>query len=386
MIRMATAAHDTAANLVLTTPTLRLCIVGDAIQEHLRRWSAYFASEGHQVDLVTFNPEVLSNYGNVNVHVIRKVSSATGPAARAPGSMQIVWRLRRLLKELQPDIVHVFSATWYAILIMTLWRGPFMVTPLGSDLLVDLGKASRLKRALIRRALKRASLVHSDGHNVRDVLLSLGVDPNRIIMATYGVDVDKFCPSPRGKSTKWATVISTRRLDPVHDVETLLRAIPAVIERFPETRFRIVGPGSEAERLAELAEVLGVARSITFLGRLGERDMIHALQEADIYVATSLSESGLAASTAEAMACEVAVINTDTGDIRQWLEDGHSGFIVPPRRPEILASRIIELIQDPARRETFAARTRALIVERNNYHTQMRLMEQLYVSLVSDAK
>ena len=363
------------------TPSLHLCILGDAIQYHLRRWSQYFSHHGHKVDVVTFNPDQLPNFGEVHVHVVRKRWSGSSLIARALSAVSIAVGLRRYFREARPDIVHVFSATWYAILAMVLWRGPFLVTPLGSDVLIELDE-SRIKKMLVGYTLRRASRVHSDGHNVREVLLALGVAPERIIMATYGVDVTRFCPDPATRRSDTVTVISTRRLDPVHDVDTFIRAIPLILERCPETEFRIAGPGSELDRLRALARALGLANRVTFLGRIEESEMVRALQSADIYVATSLSESGLAASTAEAMACEIAVINTDTGDIRSWITDGESGVIVPSGRPDVIAARIIQLVENPALRHEFAAKTRQEIVERNNYHTQMRFMEQVYGSLV----
>lgn len=361
---------------------LRLCIVGDAIQYHLRRWSQYFAAHGHHVDVVTFNPDVLPDYGDVAVHVVRKPWRTSRLAQRALSAGPVLWNLRRALEEIQPDVVHVFSATWYAILAMSVWGGPSLITPLGSDVLIDLDE-SRVERTLVRWALRRASLVHSDGYNVREVLLkTLRIESDRIVMATYGVDVDKFRPAAvERKPADPVTVVSTRRLDPVHDVGTLIRAIPGVVRRFPHTRFVVAGPGSEFSCLQGLARTLGVDRHVTFRGRVEEHEMAQLLQSADIYVATSLSESGLAASTAEAMASEVAVINTDTGDIRSWIDDGRSGFIIPPRRPDILAMRIIHLIERPDRRAAFAATTRARIVERNNYRTQMHFMGDVYASL-----
>jgi len=106
------------------------------------------------------------------------------------------------------------------------------------------------------------------------------------------------------------------------------------------------------------------------------------LKSADIYVSTSLSESGLAASTAEAMACELPVINTDTGDINLWIKDGKGGFIVPTKNPEVLAEKIVYLLRNDDERKKLGKNNRKVIEERNNYYKEMEKMEEIYKKII----
>jgi glycosyltransferase involved in cell wall biosynthesis len=126
---------------------------------------------------------------------------------------------------------------------------------------------------------------------------------------------------------------------------------------------------------------LEIYNSIKFLGKLEEKEMISAHLASDIYVSTSLSESGLAASTAEAMACGLPVNNTDTGDIKLWLEK-EGGFIIPVENPVVLAKKIIYLLQNSEIREKARKVNRKVIEERNNYYKEMGKMEEIYKKLV----
>lgn len=110
--------------------------------------------------------------------------------------------------------------------------------------------------------------------------------------------------------------------------------------------------------------------------------MAQYLRSADIYVSTSLSESGLAASTAEAMACELPVINTDTGDIRFWIQDGEGGFVIPVKNPNILAEKLIYLLENDTQRLAFGKNNRKIIKERNNYYKEMADIEIIYKSII----
>jgi len=101
-----------------------------------------------------------------------------------------------------------------------------------------------------------------------------------------------------------------------------------------------------------------------------------------VYVSTSLSDAGLAASTAEAMACELPVIITDFGANAEWIQDGKNGFLVPMKNSKSLADKIIVLLKDKNLREKFGKKGRQLIKERLDYDTEMSKMERIYEELI----
>ncbi len=84
----------------------------------------------------------------------------------------------------------------------------------------------------------------------------------------------------------------------------------------------------------------------------------------------------------EAMACELPVIVTDTGDNKKWIKDGISGYIIPVRSPEILASKLIFLLRNSEVRRKFALTNRQIVEEKANYQKEMDKMERLYESVV----
>jgi len=98
----------------------------------------------------------------------------------------------------------------------------------------------------------------------------------------------------------------------------------------------------------------------------------------DVYVSTSLSDAGIAASTAEAMACGLPVVITDSGENARWIEPGRNGFLVPLSEPGALAEKLLRLIDDPELRSRLGAAGRATIQERNDYQVEMAKMETLY--------
>lgn len=226
-----------------------------------------------------------------------------------------------------------------------------------------------------------------------EALIKLGVDSKKIVVVYFGTDTQKFNPEKRNEmlkiefgTYKLPVIISLRNFEPEYDIKSLVKSIPIVLNAVPEAKFEIAGSGSHEAELKELAKSLGVSDSTRFVGWIPNDKLPKHLASADVYVSTSLSDAGLAASTAEAMACELPVVITDFGDNRKWVEDGVNGFIVPLKNPKTLAEKIIYLLENEDVRKEFGKRNRKIIEEKNNYYKEMEKMENIYIELIEKFK
>ena len=218
-----------------------------------------------------------------------------------------------------------------------------------------------------------------------EAMVKLGADDKRIQLIYFGTDTQKFKPQPKSQQLvesleleESLVVISTRSLNPVYDVESLIRAIPLILQEVPRAKFIIAGNGRQRDYLLRLAEELAVWDSIRFTGLIPADRLPDYLNLADVYVSTSLSDAGLAASTAEAMACGLPTVITDFGDNRRWVKDEVNGFLVPPQDPAALAVAITNLLRDEGKRQRFGKASRKTIDEKNNWNKEMGKMEKLY--------
>jgi L-malate glycosyltransferase len=371
---------------------MKIIFLGNALAEHLRRWSRFFVALGHEVHVITWNSRILDGYEPVVVHQLQKVSSDSGVFGRAANLLRLRSQVRRLIREIQPDLIHAHTVSSYAWVAMLSGFHPLLVSPWGDDVLIDIHH-SKVERYFTVRTLKRADLVHCDGENTKEAVVRLGVVPENVVILRFGVDVKKFAPATptaefldryglRGSKV----VVSTRTLNPIHNVESVLRAAALAIPRCPTLRLLVVGGGAEEQALRALAQSLGIAGNVAFTGHVEEHEMVACLQAADVYVSTSISESGLASSTAEAMACGLPVINTDTGDIRLWIEDGKGGYVVPVKSPEAVADKITHLLEHDDERRHSGAVNRKTIEERYNVYVEMKKMEKVYLDVVAGRK
>ena len=133
------------------------------------------------------------------------------------------------------------------------------------------------------------------------------------------------------------------RLQPEKDVPTFLRAAAQLARRFPDVRFRIAGDGPLRGELAQLAERLGVASRVEFLGVV--RDMPAFFREIDVLACSSVAE-GTPLAIAEAMGSAIPVVATRIGGIPDQIRDGEDGLLVPPGDPALLAARVAWLLED----------------------------------------
>jgi glycosyltransferase involved in cell wall biosynthesis len=145
-------------------------------------------------------------------------------------------------------------------------------------------------------------------------------------------------------------------LRPQKRLDLLLEATPAVLERVPDARVAIVGNGPLRDQLHDRAHRLGLDRDERFAFLPFEPPAARYLKALDVYVLPSAWEA-LPIGALEALACGVPQIATDVGGTSEAVVPA-TGVLVPSRDAEALASAIVALLRDPARRESMAEASR----------------------------
>lgn len=360
---------------------MKLLILSDAAAPHTRRWANWFAANGNEVHVITFNNKLDPGYSGVVVHTIWKDELSAAFFSRFLRSFRILLRLRKLVKEIRPDIVHSHSMGSYAWVATVLHLRPRVLTPWGTDLLVDIN-ASVMNRFLTKWSLRSADLVTTDAEYFFDPLQRLGVKKSRLILVPFGTDVSLFKPIAKKTTDTLLTIVSTRTLNPVHSVEDLISVIPDLLESKPSIQFVIVGGGANLETFRNQISDLGLIDRVAFKGMLDEKGLIEVLQNSDVYVSTSPLDAGLAASTAEAMACGLPVIHPDVADNRIWA-DQSGGAIYTANSQEELKFAILQLIgRSKLERILMGEANRKTIISRNNLDSNMNFMQAAYLDLL----
>ena len=345
---------------------MKLCfIASDSI--HTKRWVEYFAKNGHEVHAILNK--------NADYEGCKTYCIDGNPVVK-------MFKIINLVNKINPDVIHSHQVTPFGLYgRLSHGNKPFVVTAWGSDIFL-IPKKSKFMELITRNVLKSADLITCDGENIKNEMVKLGAYKSRIKLIMFGTDTEKFKPNNVIFKENPPQVISLRSLEPMYNVETLIKSIPEVLKVFPDTTFTICGEGSEEKRLREIAIELNVKDNVYFIGNIENGELPYYINTSDIYVSTSLSDAGLSASTAEAMSCGLPAIVTDYGVNKEWVKDGVNGFTFPMKDSKTLAEKIIYLLENPDKRKEFGKNGRELIVEKLNYETEMNKMEELYLGLL----
>ena len=213
-----------------------------------------------------------------------------------------------------------------------------------------------MKRRLINPVLGRLpSAVFAVSSDLRHYMTLEGFAARRVRVIHNGVDPG--LPPTRadrdaarracGLTARTPVIGAVGRLDPVKDLDTLVRAFATLRHAHPALRLLVVGDGPERAGLEERASALGVGSAVSFLGyRADARQILPAL---DVYVNSSLHE-GVSLTILEAMAAAVPVVATSVGGTPEVVADDETGVLVPSRSPVALASAVSHLLVNPDRR------------------------------------
>jgi glycosyltransferase involved in cell wall biosynthesis len=126
-------------------------------------------------------------------------------------------------------------------------------------------------------------------------------------------------------------------------IEYLLCAVAALLSAFPSVRVEIAGSGPYREKLENAVAMAGLGQHVKFLGWIDELSTI--LPRWDIFGMPSLEE-GFPIAALDAMAAGLPIVATSVGGVPELIENGTTGWLVPPRDVESLASKLRLLIDD----------------------------------------
>lgn len=254
-----------------------------------------------------------------------------------------VLAVRRLVREFEPDVLHVHWIVPQGVAALVSRRGrPMLVTTLGGDVY---GLRGPVSRRLIAAVLRRAAAVTTMNEDMRQRLIQLGARADRVDVLPMGADVDGIRELASGVAPVPGRILFVGRLVEKKGVAVLLAALHLLPAEGYE--LRIVGDGPLGNHLRDLADGLPV----TFVGSLHRAELAREYAAASVVVfpsvlAASGDQDGLPVSLLEAMAAGRPVIASALPGLAEAVEDGRSGRVVASGDAQALASAITSILSD----------------------------------------
>ena len=240
------------------------------------------------------------------------------------GAAAYVRWIRRLARELRPDVVHAHWLCGYAALAALAGASPLVAMAWGSDVL----RADRLRTLANRIAVRRARVAMADSQALLERLVALGARREATVLVNWGVDLDAFAPANGDRPHlrrrlglgPGPVILSPRSLTPVYNPDTIVAAFELVAETRPAAQLvmKHMGIGGPAPANPR----------VHLVGHVPYERMAWYYQAADVCVSIPSSDSS-PRSVWEAMACGCPVVVSDLPWVRELISPGRDALVVP---------------------------------------------------------
>lgn len=337
---------------------MKICYIADSDIIITIRYLKYFVKQGHEVYLIpakvhTFNVEMkggeLDGVNIVNLNL----------DWRNTNWLKLIFTLKRKLKLISPDLVHIMNISRIGIAASFANRTiPIILTPWGADLLIPENRTyiSKLK---MRMFLSRISLQLAGSTLMHLKAVELGLNPKKCHLIDLGIDTKKFKPGldssvirnklkiPLNKNI----VLVPRQWSVKQNTELILRSVPLILDACPNTVFifkNVVGSlgpllHKVREELNLNDDVFLIDRDKTPLESYNELPLYYNL--ADITVSIPTYDAGAPYTVSESMACGSVPMVSPANKV--WVKNRKNGLVIIPENKESISAGIIELLKKP---------------------------------------
>lgn len=368
---------------------MKLLLLSDAYSIHTIKWAKSLSKKG--IEIAIFSLNYNENEGNPYQHNNKiKIYYCADKNAkkRSSGFAKISYlkalpRLKQVIKEFKPNIVHAHYASSYGLLGALSGFHPFILSVWGSDVF-DFPNISFLHKAVIKYNLAKADKILSTS-KVMAIETNKYTD-KEVIVTPFGIDLDKFKPvKVNSLFNKNDIVIGTvKTLEEKYGIEYLIKAFAIVKDKhkYLPLKLLIVGAGSLSMVLKKLTYDLGIEKDTIFTGKIAHElvPIYDNMLSVSVSVSVSNSES-FGVAVIEASACGKPVVVSDVGGLPEVVKDGITGIVVPPSNPQKTAEAIEKLVLDVKLRKKMGEAGRKRVDKLYDWNKNVEQMIEIYKTI-----
>ena len=369
--RLAAAAHARGTDVTVLTPH---------VPRAARLPPGMADADGFRVVRFRYAPERLERVGYTgSVAGLTLRRAAPAAALLPPYLFRFRGALRRLARDLRPDVIH---AHWW---LPSGWlasgtRTPWLVTCHGSD--VRLLERSALARALARRVLRRAAAVTTVSRFLADDLRSRVGAWLEPVVTPMPVDVALFSGGRAVPKADPPRILYAGNLVPAKGVDVLLHAVAGLGERGIPCELKILGEGPALPALRDLAGRLRLERRVTWSPFVPQASMPGEYGAATVTVLPSRGNAeGLGLVLVEALLAGSAVVGTPAGGIPEVIIHERTGLLARDGDAGDLADQLARLLGDAPLRRALTEAGQAQALETHAPEAALGRFWQLYDDL-----
>ena len=355
---------------------------------HDHRFLAALAESEHQVFFLRLERGPRQTEDRPVPSGIEQISWSGGlRPARLTDGPRLLLELRRILKRIQPDVVHAGPIQSCALLAAFSGFHPLLVMSWGFDLMKDVERGL-LWRWATKYVLKRADWFTSDCEATHARAINFGLPSGRTTVFPWGVDLEHFSPQPRqelpGRSAGF-TILCNRSWEPNYGVDVLAKAFVLVARQKPDVRLLLLGGGSQAELLKDIFTSGEVEERVDQGGHVPNTDLPRFYRMADLYISASHVD-GSSVSLLEALSSGLPCLVSDIPANREWVTDGENGWLFPDGDADALAARILQAIDQRDGLNEMGLVARCLAEARADWKKNFQILLSVYQFTIDNWK
>ena len=288
-------------------------------------------------------------------------------------NFKTIFSLYKFFRAEHPHVVHTSGAeaNFYGVLAAFFARVPVIVSEE-----IGIPKQGVIARKIFQLVYVLSDFVICNSRPVQEYLIKFNrVKKYKIRLLANPIPFFPLTLRKNNESNHFK-IITISRLEPVKNLQSLLRVVALLKKKGVKITYTVVGDGSAKEELISLADLLEISHSVVFVGY--QEETYRYLLEADLYLLPSLTE-GFSNSLAEAMYSGTPVISTRVGAAEEIIEDGVNGWLVNIDDDQQLLEKIEAVISMNAeKRKEVAEAGKKRIVANYSLAVHMRSLMELY--------
>jgi glycosyltransferase involved in cell wall biosynthesis len=363
---------------------LKVVLLSGASSIHTIRWANGLNEAGQEVHVISQHEACDPFNLGVQVHQF--------PFRGTLGYFTMVPSVKKLLKQLQPDIVNAHYASGYATTARLAGHRPWLLSVWGSDV-YDFPYKSPLHKWLVKINLLAADAVASTSHCMAEQTLSLAPGLADIHITPFGVDMMAYeAIEPVAAQAQQSLIIGTvKTMASTYGIDTLIQAFALLVKQLGEKQpglaeklqLRLVGGGPQTMDYKALAAQLGIVEKVSFVGRVPHDQVPQELAKLDIYVALSRQES-FGVAIIEAGAAGRPVVVSDAGGLPEVTLQDKTGLVVPRENPQAAADAMQQLVLDPQLRHRFGVAGKQHVAETYSWPACVQQMVDVFQQVIKN--
>lgn len=315
------------------------------VQIHIKELAEHFIEKGHQVSVIA----PVSNESSIVepwlVSAGRPLAVPfNGSVARVAFGPVATSRVRQWISSNNFDLLHLHQPEVPSLSLLACWsaEGPMVGTfHTASPKQRTLLAAGPILEPIIEKLTARIAVSQMARATLREHFQTDAV------VIPNGLDTSKYVGAPH--KVEWSkshTIGFLGRFDePRKGLSVLLKALPAIVKKFPDTRLLVAGPG-DSEKFAKQIPG-GIKSKVEFIGRLSEDEKAAFLKSVSVYVAPNTGGESFGIILTEAMAAGATILASDIPAFAEVLKSGRYGSLFNSEDSGALAQKVLTLFGDP---------------------------------------